>query len=148
MADSDPCFGQIIGSLAFGMPIWVNSIDFSIVFDRALWPALWQALLQTGVSDHLVWIMQRMYAGQQGALRRDDFTESHLCDMCAGVRQGCVLSPCLCCAARQSGMGIRGHMLVAGLEFGDGMRPLRLLRLANDVLIYCEIPVRGIMAVG
>ena len=80
-------------SLAVGMPIWVISVDFSTAFDRVLWPALWQALLQAGVSEHLVWIIQQMYAGQQGAVRGDDGTESHWFDICAGVRQGCVLSP-------------------------------------------------------
>ena len=73
-------------SLAVGMPIWVISADFSKAFDRVLWPALWQALLQAGVSEHLVWIIQQMYAGQQCAVRGDDGTESHWFDICAGAR--------------------------------------------------------------
>ena len=126
-------------SLAVGMPIWVISVDFSKAFDRVLWPALWQALLQAGVSEHLVWIIQQMYVGQQGAVRGDDGTESHGFDICAGVRQGCVLSPRLFCAALQSGMGDwRAHVGPAGLDLGDGMRPLLDLRLADDVLIFAK----------
>ena len=77
-------------SLAIGMPIWFISVDFSKAPDRVLWSPLWQALLQAGVSEHLVWIMQHMYAGQQSAGRGDEGPEGHWFDMCAGVRHGCV----------------------------------------------------------
>ena len=63
-------------TLAVRMPVWVISIDLSKAFDRILWPALWQALLQAGVSKHPIWIIQRVYAGLESAIRGNDGTSS------------------------------------------------------------------------
>ena len=47
-----------------GTPVWIVSLDLSKVFDRANWNALWLALHDHGISDHLVWILQLIYANQ------------------------------------------------------------------------------------
>ena len=46
-----------------------------------------------------------------------------------------MLRPRLFCAAFHSG---RAHVGPAGLDLGDGMRPLLDFRLANDVLIFAK----------
>jgi len=40
-------------TLAVNIPTWIVSLDLSKAFDRIAWPALWQALRQPGVSDHM-----------------------------------------------------------------------------------------------
>ena len=49
-----------------GMPLWVLSLDLSKAFDRVDWPSLWQALRAHGVSEHIIWILQRLYFEQHG----------------------------------------------------------------------------------
>ena len=41
-------------TLAVNKPIWIISLDLSKAFDRVLWPALWTALKQQGVSHQLI----------------------------------------------------------------------------------------------
>ena len=48
------------------LPVWIVSLDFSRVFDRANWNALWLALRDHGESDHLIWILQVIYSNQMG----------------------------------------------------------------------------------
>ena len=78
-----------------------NYIDFPKAFDRVSWTALWLALAQHGVSAHLIWILQELYAGQIGGVRGDDGESSRLFQISGGVRQGCVLSPRLFCCNEQ-----------------------------------------------
>ena len=69
-----------------GIPVWIVSLDLSKAFDRATWNALWLALHDHGISDHLVWILQ--LGEVQG-----EHSNSDPCPIHSGVRQGCVLSP-------------------------------------------------------
>ena len=45
-------------TLAANIPLWIISLDLSKAFDKVNWEALWAALMQHGVSQHLVWILQ------------------------------------------------------------------------------------------
>ena len=49
-----------------GIPVWIVSLDLSKAFDRVNWNALWLALRDHGVSDHLIWILQLIYSNQLG----------------------------------------------------------------------------------
>ena len=42
------------------------TLDLSNAFDRVNWNALWLALHDHCISDHLVWILQLIYANQLG----------------------------------------------------------------------------------
>ena len=52
-----------------GIPVWIVSLDLSKVFDWVNWNALWLALHDHGISDHLVWILQLIYANQLGEVQ-------------------------------------------------------------------------------
>ena len=97
-------------------------MDLSKAFDRVSWPALWGALQSHGVSTHLVWILQAMYANQTGEVV-GDWNSSRPFDIHAGVRQGCVLSPRLFCCALEWAMASwrfkHGH---AGVDLNDGFK--------------------------
>ena len=80
------------------------SLDLSKAFDRVDWRSLWEALRLHGVSPHLIWLLQMTYANQKGQMLTNTDT-SHEFDICAGVRQGCVLSPRLFCSVLQLAMG-------------------------------------------
>ena len=85
-------------TLAASTPLWIISLDLSKAFDKIDWNALWSALRQHGISEHLIWILQCVYYGQTGVVRERD-VDSCGFDIRGGVRQGCVLSPRLFSAA-------------------------------------------------
>ena len=95
------------------------NLDLLKAFDRVDWRSLWEALRQHGVSPHLIWLLQMTYANQKGQVLSNTDT-SHEFDICAGVRQGCVLSPRLFCSVLQLAMGRwRSQVEHLGLDLGD-----------------------------
>ena len=47
-----------------------------------------------GIPDHLICLLRNLYAGQEGTVRTGHGT-THWFQIGKGVRQGCILSPCL-----------------------------------------------------
>ena len=69
-------------------------IDYAKDFDCVDHHKLWKILKAIGIPDHLTWLMRNLYAGQEATVR----TGHGIMDwfqIGKGVRQGCVLSPCL-----------------------------------------------------
>ena len=75
------------------------------------------------------------YANQKKGQVASNTDTSHEFDICAGVRQGCVLSPRLFCSVLQLAMGRwRNQVEHFGLNLVDGMSHLLDLRFAGDIL--------------
>ena len=55
---------------------------------------LWNILKEMGMSDHLTCLLRNLYAGQEATVRTGHGTTDWF-QIGKGVRQGCVLSPCL-----------------------------------------------------
>ena len=124
-------------TLAARTPLWIISLDLSKTFDKVDWNALWSALRQHGISEHLVWILQCVYHGQTGVVREPDIDSSGF-DIRGGVRQGCVLSPRLFSAVLEMALSSRrAKMEAEGLSLEDGLKPLLDLRFADDILVFC-----------
>ena len=51
----------------------------------------WKILQETGILDHLTCLLRNLYAGQEATIR----TKMDWFQFGKGVRQGCILSPCL-----------------------------------------------------
>ena len=135
-------------SRAAGLPLWIISLDLSKAFDTVNWETLWEALRRQNISNQLVWILQCLYHNQTGVVR-DGAGDSRTFDIFSGVRQGCVLSPRLFCAALELAMSewrlANPH---GGVDLGDAMPRLLDLRFADDILIFCEYEGRGAKFVG
>ena len=55
---------------------------------------LWKILKEMGIPDHLTCLLRNLYAGQEATVRTGHGTRDWL-QIGKGVRQGCILSPCL-----------------------------------------------------
>ena len=55
---------------------------------------LWKILKEMGISDHLTFLLRNLYAGQKASVRTGHGTTDWF-QTGKGVRQGCILSPCL-----------------------------------------------------
>ena len=55
---------------------------------------LWNILKEIGIPDHLNCLLRNLYAGQEAAVRTGHGTPDWF-QTEKGVRQGCILSPCL-----------------------------------------------------
>ena len=54
----------------------------------------WKILKEMGIPDHLICLLRNLYAGQEATVRTGHGT-THCFQIGKGVRQGCILSPCL-----------------------------------------------------
>ena len=55
---------------------------------------LWKILKDMGIPDHLTCLLRNLYAGQETTVRNGHGTTDWF-QIGKGVRQGCILSPCL-----------------------------------------------------
>ena len=53
----------------------------------------WKILQEMGIPDHLTCLLRNLYAGQEATLRTGHGTDWF--QIGKGVRQGCIMSPCL-----------------------------------------------------
>ena len=69
-------------------------IDYSKDFDCVDHNKLWKILQETGIPDHLTCLLRNLYAGQEATVRTGHGTTDWF-QIGKGIRQGCILSPCL-----------------------------------------------------
>ena len=75
--------------------LWENKL-----FDRpntVLYPRhnkLWNSLKEMGIPDPITCLLRNLYSGQEGTVRTGHETMDWF-KIGKGVRQGCILSPCL-----------------------------------------------------
>ena len=55
---------------------------------------LWKILEEVGISDHLTYVLQNLYAGQEATVRTRHGTADCF-QTGKGVCQGCIMPPCL-----------------------------------------------------
>ena len=55
---------------------------------------LWKILKEMGIPDHLTCLLRNLYAGQEATVRTGHVTTDWF-QIGKGVRQGCILLPCL-----------------------------------------------------
>ena len=57
-------------------------------------PTNWKILQEMGIPDHLTYLLRNVYAGQEATVR-SRYETTDWFKIGKGVRQGCILSPCL-----------------------------------------------------
>ena len=97
--------------------------SISEAFDCVDHNKLWKILKEMGIPDHLTCLLRNLYAGQEATVRTGHGA-TDLFQVGKGVRQGCILSPCLLQEA-QAGIKIAG-------------RNINNLRCADDTTLMAE----------
>ena len=69
-------------------------IDYTKAFDCVDHNKMWKILKEIGISDHLTCLLRYLYAGQEATVRNGHGTTDWF-QIEKGVRQGCILLPCL-----------------------------------------------------
>ena len=78
----------------FQKNIYFCFIDYAKAFDYVDLNKLWKILKEMGIPDHLTWLLRNLNAGQEVTVRTG-CGKTDLFQIGKGVRQGCILSPCL-----------------------------------------------------
>ena len=74
--------------------IYFCFIDYAKAFDCVDHNKQWKILKEMGIPDHLTCLLRNLYAGQEATVRTGHGTTDWF-QIGKGVRQGCILSPCL-----------------------------------------------------
>ena len=86
-----------VGSLKkqeFQKNIYFCFIDYAKAFACVDHDKPWKILKEMGIPDHLTCLLRNLYAGQEATGRTEHGTTDWF-QIGKGVRQGCILSPCL-----------------------------------------------------
>ena len=78
----------------FQKNIYFCFIDYVKAFDCVDHNKLWKILKEMGIADHLTCLLRNLYAGQEATVRTEHGTTDRF-QIGKGVRQDCILSPCL-----------------------------------------------------
>ena len=78
----------------FQKNIYFCFIDYTKVFDCVNHNKLWKIFQEMGIPDHLTCLLRNLYVDQEATVRTG-YRKTDWFQIRKGVRQGCVLSPCL-----------------------------------------------------
>ena len=78
----------------FQKNVYFCFIDYAKAFDCVDHNKLWEILKGMRIPDHLTCLLRNVYAGQEASVRTGHGTTDWF-QIRKGVRQGCILSPCL-----------------------------------------------------
>ena len=78
----------------FQKNIYFSFINYPNAFDCVDHNKLWKIVQEMGIPDHLTCLLRNLYAGQEATVRTGHGATDWF-QRGKGVRQGCILSPCL-----------------------------------------------------
>ena len=120
----------------FQKNIYFCFIDYAKAFDCVDHNKLWKILQEMKIPAHLTCLLKSLYAGQEATVRSRHGTTDWF-QTGKGVRQGCILSPCLFNLYAEyiiwnAGLG----ELQAGIKIAE--RNINNLRYADDTTLMVE----------
>ena len=78
----------------FQKNIYFSFIEYARAFNCVDHNKLWKIIKNMGIPGHLTCLLRNLYAGQEATVRTGHGTIDYF-QIGKGVRQGCILSPCL-----------------------------------------------------
>jgi len=122
--------------IEFQKNIYFCFIDYAKAFDCVDHNKLWEILKEMGIPDHLTCLLRNVYAGQEATIRTGHGTTDWF-QIGKGVRQGCMLSPCLFNLYAEYIMGNAGlEEAQAGIKTAG--RYIDNLRYADNTTLMAE----------
>ena len=120
----------------FQKNIYLCFIDYVKAFDCVDHNKLWKILKEMGILEHLTCILRNLYSGQEATVRTGHgITDWFLIGK--GVRQGCILLPCLFNFYAEYTMRNTGlEEAQAGIKIAR--RNISYLRYAYDTTLITE----------
>ena len=116
--------------------IYFCFVDYAKAFDSVDHNKLWKILKEMGIPDHLTWLLRNLYAGQEATNRTGHGTTDWF-QKGKGVRQVCILSPCLFNLYAEYIMRNGGlEEAQAGIKIAR--RNITNLRYADDTTLMAE----------
>ena len=97
---------------------------------------LWEILQEMGIPDHIACLLRNLYAGQEAKVRTRHGTMDWF-QIEKGVRQGCILSPCLFNLYAEYVMQ-NARLDEAQAEIKISGRNINNLRYADDITLIAE----------
>jgi len=120
----------------FQKNIYFYFLDYAKAFDCVAHNKLWKVLKEMGIPDHLTCLLRNLYAGQEATVRTGRGTTDWF-QIGKGVRQGCILSPCLFNFYAEYIMRNAGlEETQAGIKIAR--RNISNLRYADDTTLMAE----------
>ena len=120
----------------FQKNIYFCFIDYAKAFDYLDHNILWKILKEMGIPDHVTWLLRNLYAHQEATVSTRHGTTDWF-QIRKGVRQGCILLPCLfnlCAEYIMRNAGLEETQ--AGIKIAG--RNINNLRYADDTTLYCR----------
>ena len=111
-------------------------IDYSKAFHCVDHNKLWQIFKEMEIPDHLICLLRKLYADQEATVRTGHGTTDWF-QIGKGIRQGCILSPCLFDLYAEYSMRNAGlDETHAGIK--TARRNINNLRYADDTTLMAE----------
>ena len=116
--------------------IYFCFIDYTKAFDCVDHNKLWEILKEMGIPEHLTCLLRILYAAQEATVRTE-LGKTDWFQTGKGVRQGCILSPCLFKLYAEYIMRNTGlEEAHAGIK--TARRNINNLRYADDTTLMAE----------
>ena len=120
----------------FQKNIYFYFSDYAKAFDCVDNNKLWKILQEKGIPDYLTCLLRDLYAGQEATIRTRHGTTDWF-QIGKGVRQSCILSPCLFNLYAEYIMRNVGlEEAQAGIKIAE--RNINNLRYADDTTLMAE----------
>ena len=120
----------------FQKNIFFCFIGYDKAFDCVDHNKLWKLMKEMGIPDHLTCLLRNLYASQEATLRTGHGTIDWF-QIGKGVRQGCLLSPCLFNFSAEYIMRNAGlEETQAGIKIAG--RSINSLRYADDITLMAK----------
>ena len=120
----------------FQKNIYFCFIDYTKLFDYVDHNKLWKILKEMGIPDHLTCLLRNLYVGQEATVRTGH-GQTDWFQIGKGVRQGCMLSPCLFNLYAENIISSAGlEEAQAGIKIAG--RNINNLICADDITLMAE----------
>ena len=97
----------------------------------------WKILQEMGIPDHLTLLLRNLYAGQEATVRTEHGTTDWF-QFGKGVRQGCILSPCL--------FNLYAEYIMLNARLDEAQAGIKLVRRNINNLRYADDTTKVLVA--